>query len=453
MKKRKEEEEEREKTVVSENFLEQVEAAVTFQGGEEVVFTDGSVVANSMALVDPLTMAKILTFAGLLDAGMEYRRSFKSGFQFTEEEAYWKAIWLLTNENKHIGDVSEARQSLNYLLFMEKHRGSSGAEVEEAKILLDLVEKQSGYVLLAEGAPKSLNDCSEKCVCQSALEMFWGAIWAKDNYYKPDKKEELIFDHVQRAATAGYIHAQYWLGRFYYFGEFCTKDEKAMIPWMEKAAAQGEPECLYLLALWTSGHVGGERYFPEDEEKSLRLYEQSASRGNFVALHEMLRYNSCTAKSWFFWLEKMLRLFMEDFCPWRFQPDEVKLLTDILTYDPSDPQNNVHVFVFGRIMFRHLAKHVSWKPVSPNLKKLGYQAMRYYDQICLRVRDRCVLWMWMSKNLLPKEVRTLIGKRILASVCDFAWHQDSELRKRLTIPNPGGRGAKAAPMMLNTFRF
>jgi hypothetical protein len=352
MKKRKGEGDQREKKM-SENFLEQIESAVTFNEMEGMIL-DRSVIDSSMALVDSLTMAKILAFAGLLDPGMEYRRKFKNGFQFTEEEAYWKAIWLLTNENKHVQGMSDGQRKLKQLVWMQENRGASGAEVEEAKHLFEIVRKLNGYSNETEGRVSiSLEDCSEKCVCQSAPEMFWKAIWTKDDFYNGfEQKDELIFDHVLRAATAGYIHAQYWLGRFYYFGDFCAKDEKAMIPWMEKAAAQGEPECLYLLALWKSGHVQGERYFPLDEEESLRLYEKSASRGNFVAMHEMLRYNSYTAKSWFLWLEKMLRLFMEDFCPWRFQQDEVKLLTDIMTYDPSDPQNNVHVFVFGRIMFR-----------------------------------------------------------------------------------------------------
>jgi hypothetical protein len=51
--------------------------------------------------------------------------------------------------------------------------------------------------------------------------------------------------------------------------------------------------------------------------------------------------------------------------------------------------------------------------------------------------------MWMSQKQLPKEVQTVIGKMLLASVEDEL-HHGGELRKGLKISNPGGRGAEVA---------
>lgn len=57
------------------------------------------------------------------------------------------------------------------------------------------------------------------------------------------------FDQVQQAAINGDPDAEYALGYMYYYGKGVTRDEQAAAMWIQKAAAQGQPQAMKAIKL------------------------------------------------------------------------------------------------------------------------------------------------------------------------------------------------------------
>lgn len=104
------------------------------------------------------------------------------------------------------------------------------------------------------------------------------------------KDNQKALEYTQRAAEADHLGAQCALGKLYVKGEIVDKDMTKAAEWIEKAAAQGEAEALFVLAascLQDPEIDAVSEYaldYDRDEKRGFELLQQAAEAGSADAL-------------------------------------------------------------------------------------------------------------------------------------------------------------------------
>ncbi|MEZ7136608.1 SEL1-like repeat protein [Komagataeibacter sp. SM21] len=97
----------------------------------------------------------------------------------------------------------------------------------------------------------------------------------------PERRQAVIW--MERAARAGVVNAQYWLGRMLLGEGSGTADPIRARQWLEQAAEHGLPDaCLVAAQLRLDGHGG-----PRDHAGALALYHVAARAGRVEAMFSL----------------------------------------------------------------------------------------------------------------------------------------------------------------------
>lgn len=83
--------------------------------------------------------------------------------------------------------------------------------------------------------------------CLSILGAFWSfSIFAQDanDAFSVQQQFGMSIDQIRHAAEQGDPDAEYALGYMYYYGKGTPRDEQAARMWIQKAAAQGQPQAV-----------------------------------------------------------------------------------------------------------------------------------------------------------------------------------------------------------------
>ncbi|PKC66514.1 HCP-like protein [Rhizophagus irregularis] len=118
---------------------------------------------------------------------------------------------------------------------------------------------------------------------KSAIQEYDSAQLCLGFLYKRKKKEsKKSFHWFEKAAKNGSKVAQFYLGKYYYYGTGIEKDYGKSFEWYEKSAKQGDNNALYALAnLYMKG-----RGTEKNLEEASYLIEKAAKKGNkFAQLH------------------------------------------------------------------------------------------------------------------------------------------------------------------------
>ncbi len=109
------------------------------------------------------------------------------------------------------------------------------------------------------------------------------------------KDNQKALEYTHRAAEADHLGAQCVLGKLYVKGVIVDKDMTKAAEWMEKAAAQGEAEALFILAascLEDFGIGAISEYaidYERDENRGIELLQQAAHAGSADALFSLYK--------------------------------------------------------------------------------------------------------------------------------------------------------------------